>query len=282
MAGLTLHSRGTRCRATAAQWHISVVTLKDLFTAHRRTHVDSSMEEACIAAFAQARLQKIYFPGEQFSFSFRVKSGKQEQQTPAVHNLELALQHRKQILSVLDKRSALDKRTQRITELRSRLKQSSIANKNAWQARMYGMQKQLLGYISCELHNRKGVKTLRGSRFRLQGKQSVRRCHEGTMVLPWLAGLVVDQSKNKVEVQEGLRAFLESDGITSLRHFLHSAVHTHLAQPQLSLDDAKPCVPDGNSGRKRKSTSMRSDPHAEVQGHSWRPRLRPRVARPGK
>jgi len=283
MAGLTLCSRGTRCRGTAAQWHISVVTLKELFTAHRREHADSSMEEACISAFAQARSQNIYFSGEHFSFSVRVKSKLQgftkEVQTPAVHSFELALEHRKKLLTVLDKSS----RT--IIELKSKLKQSFNTKKLAWQGHVHGMQKQLLGYISCELHNRKGFKTLQGRRFPLRYKQSVTFCQEGTMLLPWLTGLVVDKTKSNVEVQEGLRAFLDSDGSTSLQHFLRGAVHRHMSEPQLALEKAKPSVSVGNSARKRKSTCTkdRSASVGKLTGQEqsiieeWGPRLRPRV-----
>lgn len=267
------------------------MTLKELFTAHRRAHVDSSIQEAWIAAFVQARSQKIYFPGEQFSFSFRVQSKvkdcKRKVQTPAVHNFELALEHRKQVLNVLEKSS------RSVAELRVRQKNSSNTKKVSFQAHMSGMQKQLLGYISCELHNRKGVITLRSKRFRLLHKQSLTSRIEGTNVLPWLTGLVVDQTKKNVEVQEGLRAFLDSDGVSSLQNFLRGALHKHLSGPHLALEEVKPRAPAGTS-RKRKSTSMVSAPHAKVaKDHSagaskttveeqsspegWQPRLRPRV-----
>jgi len=297
MAGLRIGSRGTRCRGTAAQWHISALALQDIFTAYRREHVDSSTEEACFEAFAQARSQKIYFPGEQWFYSVSVKLKERRFSTPSCHSLELALQHRKQALTLFNK----DPRA--IAELRSRLKKSSHTKKLAWQAHMHGMHKQLLGYISCELHNRKRVKTVGGRRVRLRGKQSVTQRHEGTMLLPWLTGFLVDQTTSSVEVQEGLRAFLDSDGVTSLQDFLRGAVNRHLTGPQLALEEEeKRCVP---AARKRKSTSsMTRSAHRPAnpvaKDHSaaprvgktnddeqssreeWGPRLRPRIAAAGK
>merc|ERR1712129_422936 len=205
--------------------------------------------------------------------------GDRETQTPGCHSLELALEHRRRILTVFDK----DPRA--IAELRSRLKQRSHPKKLAWQAHMHAIQNQLLGYISCELHNRKGVKTLPGRRLRLHCKQSVTQGHEGTMLLPCLTGLLINQTSSSVEVQEGLRAFLDSDGATSLRHFLRGAVNRHMSEPQLALEKAKPSVSVGNSARKRKSTCTkdRSASVGKLTGQEqsiieeWGPRLRPRV-----
>jgi len=54
---LLVNSRITKCRSTASQWHISVVTLKELFKAHRKQRKGMPVEEAWVAAFAEARLQ---------------------------------------------------------------------------------------------------------------------------------------------------------------------------------------------------------------------------------
>jgi len=198
MGGLTIRSRNIRCSATVAQWHISVVTLKELFTAHRRANMDSSLEEACKAAFGQARLQKIYFPGEQFSFYFRLgrcQDGPwRNLPTPYVHSVELALEHRRQILGSMEGGQQVTKR------LKNRLKTTSNAAKSQYQNDMHGMQRELLGYIRCELRYRKGVKILPGKRFRLRWKQPVSPpIHQ--MVLPWLEGLVGGKTKNKGAVR---------------------------------------------------------------------------------
>jgi len=245
MGGLSICSRGTRCSATAAQWHISVVTLKELFTAHRRAHPDSPMEEVWIAAFRQARSQKIYFPGEQFSFSFGMKVKVDgvlwQPWTPSVHNLELALEHHKRFLAVRD----MGRRT--IILLKSELKKTASAMKVAWQTHMNAMQKQLLGYVSCELHHRGRAKTLTSS-------------PEHMLALPWLTGLLADQTKSNEEMQEVLGAYLNSDGAASLKQFLQGAVRSHLLEPQLALEEVKPGMPVGATVRKRKFKSIGSAP----------------------
>lgn len=268
--------------------------------------MDVSLEEACHSAFRQARLQKMYFPGEQFSFYFRLGRHSKDgpwNVSPSVHSIELALEHRKQLLKTMEKG------TRGIRKMKTRLKTTSNAAKSAWQHDMQGMQRQLLGYIQCELHNRKSVKTVSGKRFRLLGKQPASPHHEGKMVLPWLTGLVVDKTKNNTAVQEGLRAFLNSDGVTRLQLFLRGALqkqtNPHLALEQAPRESARnsASLDDGqNRPRKRKPDSTRSGPRAratkgpssgvgnelgeEDQDESgtegWQPRLRPRVARSGR
>jgi len=228
----------------------------ELFTAHRRAQMDAPLEEACTAAFRQARFQKIYFPGEQFSFYFRLgrHSNSGNVTTPYVHNVELALEHRKQLLGSLEGGRPIKK-------LKLRLK--STSNKAAWQNDMHGMQRQLLGYVSCELHNRKSLKTISDKRLRLRWKQPVPPSHESKMVLPWLTGLMGDKTKNKVAVQERLRTFLKSDGVTRLQHFLQEAVDTPTT-PRLALEEL-PQASARNSAQKRKPDSIESVARAKAK-----------------
>jgi len=228
---LLVQSRYTKCRSTASQWHISVVTLKELFKAHRKQHADMSVEEAWVAAFAEARLQKIYFSAVYFRFSIEFQlptvPGKRARciWTPEVHSLDLALEHRMQFLG------ARGMGLQTITELKRQLKESSKAKRAEWQAHMEEKQKLLQGYILCELHNRSRAQTRGRKRFRLNGKQPVAQSYESTPALTWLTGMLVDETTSNDTVQDRLRSFLSSDEVTSLRQFLHDAVQRHSVLP---------------------------------------------------
>lgn len=219
------------------------------------------VEEAWTAAFAQARLQKIYFPGEQFTFSFRMKSSDGGRSTPAVHNLDLALQFRKQFLG------SKDGSMESVIEMQSRMKEVANAMKVDWQTRTRKTQKQLEGYISGKLQQQKDATKLDGERCRGKWKQSVMSNYENMTALPWLTELLVDETdttQDKESVQESLRSFLNSGGRASLRNLLHSAVQEHQVARQLALGDDLPCVLPGNSERKRRSTASSSSRPAKA------------------
>merc|ERR1712079_71310 len=131
----------------------------------------------------------------------------------------------------------------------------------AWQNDMHGMQRQLLGYVSCELHNRKSLRPKPDKRLRLRWKQSVKPSDEG-MALPRLTGLLDGQTKNEVPAQERLRTFLRSDGVTRLQQFLQEAVDTPTTPP-LALEQLPPASPR-NSAQKRKPDSIESVSPAKV------------------
>merc|ERR1712008_265126 len=132
-----------------------------------------------------------------------------------------------------------------------------------WQTRTRKRQKQLEGYISCKLQQQKDATKLDGERCRVKWKQSVMSNYENTTALPWLTGLLVDETdsiQDKEKVQESLRLFLNSGGRASLRNLLHGAVQEYQVAPQLALGDDLPCVLPGKSERKRRSTSSSSRP----------------------
>merc|ERR1719362_1431150 len=157
----------TRCMNTASQWHLSVLTLKSLFQAHCDLHENKPLEESWKAAFAQARAQRIFFPGVNFFFWCELRTRSYSLETPHVHDFNIAMKHGKQLLALQHKGR------QAMHELRNKLSAASKVKKRRWEAQMRRRQKLLLAYIlSCELCNRRSFpQTPVHTRRRLTGKQ---------------------------------------------------------------------------------------------------------------
>jgi len=244
---LRIRSTWTRCINTASQWHMSVLTLKNLFQAHRDQHENKPVEESLTAAFAQAKAQKIFFPGANFVFwcemSWKDDKGTLARwTTPHVHQFDIAMKHRKQLWAARSK----GKRAMR--ELRDKLTAAWKATKSRWQAQMRRKQKLLRGYIFCELCNRSFSQT--SIKRRLTGKQTVTTCLQTTVALSKLAGMMVQGTTKNKSVQRRLRTFLQSHEANGLRCLLHDAVH--FAMPQAAIGGFQTGVHVSNSMRKRK------------------------------
>jgi len=233
MNGLQVCSGHTRSSSKASQWHISVVTLRELFRAYRNENANMPLEEAWTAAFTQARSRRIYFPAVHFSFNFRLEAKKDgvrlRANTPSVHCLDLAMEHRKQLLPALC--LGLDK--QKIDEVRSRLKEAVEVQRVEWQSHMRETQTLLQGFILCELYSRSRTRTSENKRRRLKWKQTVKPGYDSMPALSWLTELLIDETTNKENAQDCLRSFLNADGGTSLRQLLHDAMQMHPALPQV-------------------------------------------------
>jgi len=271
MGCLRIQSQGTRCIKTASQWHVSVSTLKILFQAHRDLDEKRPVEESWTAAFAQARAQKIFFPGMNFDFTCELRWKEQgveyKLETPHVHSFETAMKHRKQILALRHEGR------QAMRDLRNKLIAALKRTKRRWQAQMRRKQRLLRGYILCELHNRSFPQTsvhnrrrLTGkqpvmscfsltsmhARRRLTGKQPVASCLETTMALSKLAGMMVEgTTTNNNRVQRRVRSFLQSDGAKGLRCLLREAALQY-SVPQPAIGDVQTGVHASSSVRKRK------------------------------
>jgi len=172
--------------------------------------------------------------------------------TPAVHNLDLALEYRKQFLDT----QGMGR--QAVAELQSRLRQASQVAKDRWQTHTRETQNKIGRYISCLLHTRERSQTPAVKRVRLCKKQPA--SPESTLALPWFTGILLDQAESRETVQLNVCSY--SGGVRRLQLLLRAEVQRYLEVPQLSLGDVQPGVPLDNSVRQRKSTSKRRAPRA--------------------
>jgi len=256
ICGLSVCSNYTRCFSTLAQWHISVVTLKEVFRAHRSMHADRPVEEAFRVAFAQARSQQIYVLASDFRIYFDLRVRGSRVQTPGVHSLDLALEHRRQVLAIKEMGG------QAMSELRLQFKQTSKTIRLKWQALVRQRQELLQGYILRELHKRAQIQTLISGRFRLSRKQSVSYGFEKLPALQWLNGPLVDKATSMERARDCARSFPNAGGPASLQQLLQ--VQQGSALPRSALQ----CVNAGefatNFTQKRKLSCMTHDNHGQA------------------
>jgi len=256
ICGVSVCSKYTRCFSTLAQWHISVVTLKEVFRAHRSMHADRPVEEAFRVAFAQARSQQIYVLASDFRIYFDLRVRGSRVQTPGVHSLDLALEHRRQVLAIKEMGG------QAMSELRLQFKQTSKTIRLKWQALVRQRQELLQGYILRELHKRAQIQTLISGRFRLSRKQSVSYGFEKLPALQWLNGPLVDKATSMERARDCARSFPNAGGPASLQQLLQ--VQQGSALPRSALQ----CVNAGefatNFTQKRKLSCMTHDNHGQA------------------
>jgi len=256
ICGLSVCSNYTRCFSTLAQWHISVVTLKEVFRAHRSMHADRPVEEAFRVAFAQARSQQIYVLASDFRIYFDLRVRGSRVQTPGVHSLDLALEHRRQVLAIKEMGG------QAMSELQLQFKQTSKTIRLKWQALVRQRQELLQGYILRELHKRAQIQTLISGRFRLSRKQSVSYGFEKLPALQWLNGPLVDKATSMERARDCARSFPNAGGPASLQQLLQ--VQQGSALPRSALQ----CVNAGefatNFTQKRKLSCMTHDNHGQA------------------
>jgi len=249
MCGVHIRSFATKHMVQAAESHLALVSLKETFFAKWKENGMADFEDAFRAALAEARAQKMYFPGAMHWFEKKVdmdQGTRWRLTTPCTRDLEGTLRNRGEVLALLN-RGASKGTLQAAIE---RMRDVEKATKAAWEEMRPATEQRLRGFIECELEHRcRNTGYATSKRRRLRGKQSMTHL---CVQLPWLSRFAAEQGVSPAELEAllpPLQARLR--GVPSLEQCLQRALRNSLfasGQTPAALEDLTPLAMVGHSG----------------------------------